>query len=135
MKRSAPTALLTLDEAATVGSQLREVNDALLRQPAAGRARWWVSPERYVEVSVVEDAEGIAYIEVGLRERLARFVRGRGTTTSLTEELTLSQPAPASRLERAQASVDQGVLEVAVVLLTSSNDQTLAAAADLLRSD
>jgi len=135
MARSAPTALLTLEDAAELGAKLREVDGELLKQPVAGRAQWWVAPERYVEVSVVSDDEGIAYVEVGVRGRLARYVRGRGVTTSATDELSLSQRAPASRFERQHSSVDTAVLDVATALLIASGDPSLTLAAQLLRGD
>ena len=130
--RSTPTGLLTVDEARVVGKSLRPVKPGLLKQPAQGRSHWWVSDERYVEVSVFDDDDGVSLVEVAIRGRLCRYRRGHGTSTSVTDELSLSTPAPASRFESADDNADRAVVEVAVALLLSSDDEALHRAAGLI---
>ncbi len=132
VSRSTPTGLLTLDEAKVVGQSLRPVQEGLLKQPAQGRSSWWVSDQRYIEVSVFDDDDGVSLVEVAIRGRLCRYRRGHGTSTSVTDELSLSTPAPASRLESADDHLDRGVVEVAITLLLASPDERLHAAAGLI---
>ncbi len=145
--RSTPTGLLTVEEAAVVGKSLRPVAPGLLKQPEKGRSAWWVSDQRYIEVSVfygaaadddaADDANDanddvVTLAEVAVRGRLCRYQRGHGTRTSVTDELSLSTPAPASRLESVDDHVDHAVVAVAVALLLGSSDPQLHAVAGLL---
>lgn len=137
---SAPTALPTLAEARAFGATLRPVDERLLRQREGTRSRWWVCDERYVEVSVEEDDgdddgdDTPLAVEIGLRGRLVRFRRGRGVSTSTTEELTMSTPAPASRLETGDGSPRTDVVALAEALLQAAPDETLRALAALFAS-
>lgn len=132
--RAPPTALLTLAEAEEVGTRLRPVNEGLLKQPAKGRARWWVAPERYVEVSLVDDDDGPLLLEVGIRGRLCSWRRGLGVKTSTTDALAiaLAAPAPASRVERRDHPLQEDVRRVAFAMLIASGDSDLHIAAKLL---
>ena len=131
---SAPLSLPTLEEARAFGAALRPVDEKLLRQREGTRSRWWVCDERYVEVSLEEDDADTVPLafEIGVRGRLVRFRRGRGVSTSTTEELSLSTPAPASRLEAGDGSPRADVIAVAAALLEAAPDPALRALALLL---
>jgi len=131
---SAPMALPGIAEARAFGATLRPVDERLLRQHEGTRSRWWVCDERYVEVSLEEDDADTVPVafEVGLRGRFVRFRRGRGVSTGTTEELTVSTPAPASRLETGDGAPRGDVVAVAAALLEAAPDPALNALALLL---
>jgi len=130
---SSPSALPTPEEARVIGATLRPVSDELLRQRPGQRSRWWVSDARYIEVSVFDDdgGEGPLLVEVGIRGRLARFRRGTGISTSVTEELNQNTALPTSRLESQDTRRQDDVVSLASIMLAAAPDPTLRAISSL----
>lgn len=108
--------LPTLEEAATLGALLVEVDAALLRHPPRGLRRWLTGGEPYLNVGIESDEQGLAFVEVCFRGRFVRRSRGGALVAGDTDELDVAQPIPASKLER----------------LTEGSSEVLAAASAIL---